>query len=62
MYYPRVVTRVIIMMPRNVSGIVAVHLHDVPDLGHVHKLINQPLAVHLGQDAALVVIPINEIE
>ena len=49
-------------MPRNVSGIVAVHLHDVPYLGHVHKLIDQPLAVHLGQDAALVVIPSNVIE
>lgn len=27
-------------------------------LWHVLKLVDQPLAVHLGQDAALIVIPV----
>lgn len=32
----------------------AVDLHDV--LGHVHELVDEALAVHLGEDAALVVV------
>ena len=40
---------------------VAVHLEDVPDLGHVHELVDEPLAVHLGQDAPLVVVPAGEV-
>jgi len=37
------------------SHAIAVDLHDV--LGHIDELVDQPLAIHLGQDAALVVVP-----
>ena len=35
----------------------AVHLHNVANLGNIHELVHQPLAVHLGEDTPLVVIP-----
>jgi len=35
----------------------ALHLHDVSDLGDIDKLVDEPLTVHFGQDAPLVVIP-----
>ena len=53
--YPRVVTRMIIMIIMT-SDVVAVHLHDVSDLGNIDKLVDESLTVHLGQDASLVVI------
>ena len=54
--YPRVVTRMITMIIMT-SDVVAVHLHDVSDLGDVHKLVDEPLTIHLGKDPSLVVIP-----
>jgi hypothetical protein len=39
------------------SHAVAVDLDDVADLGHVDKLVDEALTVHLGQDASLVVVP-----
>jgi hypothetical protein len=38
-------------------GSPAFHLHNVAHLGHVHELVDEALAVHLGQNTALVVIP-----
>jgi len=35
----------------------AVNLCDVADFRHVDELIDEPLAVHLGEDAPLVVVP-----
>jgi len=40
-----------------VLALATLHLPDVPPLGHVHELVDEPLAVHLGQDAPLVVVP-----
>ena len=34
----------------------AVYLSDAADGGNVHKLVNQPLTVDLGEDAPLVII------
>ncbi len=42
------------------TGGAAVDLNDVADLGYVHKLIDEPLTVHLGEDAALIVVPATE--
>ena len=36
---------------------IAVDFEDISNLGHINKLIDQPLAVHFGQDAPLIVIP-----
>lgn len=36
---------------------------DVDDvLGHVHKLIHQPLAVHFGENASLVIVPTFQVK
>ena len=35
----------------------AVDLHDLAHLGDIDELVDEALAVDLGQDAALVVIP-----
>ena len=35
----------------------AVHLDDLADLGHVDELVNQALAVDLGQNASLIIVP-----
>ena len=34
----------------------AVYLSDAADGGNVHKLVNQPLTINLGEDAPLVII------
>ena len=39
----------------------AVDLDDLADLGHVDELVNQALAVHLGQNASLIIVPGNKI-
>ena len=39
----------------------ALHLNDVSDLGDIDKLVDEPLTVHLGQDAPLVVIPEQDV-
>ena len=44
-----------------VLALATLHLPDVPPLGHVHELVDEPLAVHLGQDAPLVVVPAGEV-
>ena len=36
---------------------IAVDFEDISDLGNINELIDQPLAVHFGQDAPLIVIP-----
>ncbi len=36
---------------------VAINLMDVANLGHLNKLVDQPLTVHLGQNTTLVIIP-----
>lgn len=36
---------------------IAVNFEDVSDLGHIDELIDQPLPVHFGQNAPLIVIP-----
>jgi len=36
---------------------IAVDFEDISNLGNINELINQPLAVHFGQDAPLIVIP-----
>jgi len=36
---------------------IAVNFEDVSDLGHIDELIDQPLAIHFGQNAPLIVIP-----
>lgn len=36
---------------------IAVDFEDVSNLGHIDELIDQPLAVHFGQNAPLIVIP-----
>ena len=51
------VTLTRIMESIHISDPVAVDLQDVSNLGHVHKLVDQPLAVHFRQDSSLVVIP-----
>ncbi len=45
------------LYPADGSHPVAVDLNDVADLGHVDKLVDQALTVHLGKDASLVVVP-----
>ena len=39
----------------------ALDLNDVSDLGNVDKLVDESLAVHLGEDASLVVIPEQDV-
>ena len=45
------------MMALVLAGLATLHLPDVAPLGHVHELVDEALAVHLGQDPALVVVP-----
>ena len=35
----------------------AVDLDDLADLGDVDELVDQALAVHLGQNASLIIVP-----
>ena len=36
----------------------AVHFNDLAHLGHIHELVDQTLTVNLGQNAALIIIPV----
>ena len=39
----------------------AVDLDDLADLGDVDELVDQALAVHLGQNASLIIVPGDKI-
>ena len=39
----------------------AVDLDDLADLGDVDELVDQALAVHLGQNASLIIVPEGEM-